>query len=229
MKKDSGRGATVHAAAAVPATPMANHSAPVLPVLPSRPGLAGEVLDAIRKRWLLIAALTVAAALLGWALASTQPKRYRASSIAAVAPLAGAVEPADQIRSVQGLDQRTFVATIAALASTPAIETAAQPANERGYRVRAVVLPSTSLLRIEVDGADPRQAAEIANRVPALLSAQATRIFSIYGVTPVSPAAAGELIFPRVERAIAAGLVIGLFLGTSLAWALSRSRTTARP
>jgi capsular polysaccharide biosynthesis protein len=188
----------------------------------TRPTAADEVLEAIRRRWPLIVAIALATALLAWLFASMQSKRYRASAIAAVTPIV--MEEGDQIRGVQTLDQRTFVASIAALAATPVVEHGAVPSHLSGYAIRAVVLPSTTLLRIDVDGQDGAQAANIANRVPTLLAAQAKSIFHIYDVKLISPAASGELIFPRVQRIIAAGMVIGLFLGTAVAWAKTRAR-----
>ncbi|HVG25780.1 MAG TPA: Wzz/FepE/Etk N-terminal domain-containing protein [Thermoanaerobaculia bacterium] len=188
---------------------------------------AEELFDAIRSRWPLIAVVALATALMAWLLATMQPNRYRASAIAAVTPATEGYDT-DQIRTVQVLDQKTFIATIAALAETPVVENAAVRPGEHGYSVRAVVLPNTNLLRIDVDGGDPARAADIANRVAPLLSAQARRIFRIYSVTAVSPAASADLIFPRTGRVIAAGIVIGLFLGSTAAWAAARRSAQRR-
>lgn len=187
-----------------------------------RRNFADELLRAIRQRWRLIAAITAATAFLAWMVASMQPNRYRASAIAAITPVAD--DAADQVRGVQALSQSTFVATVAALASTPAVSNEAIAAAGKGYSVRAVVVPSTNLIRVEVEGDDAARAAEIANRVAPVLSAHTRRIFQVYGVTPVSPAAPGAVIFPRAERAAAAGVILGLLLGVTIAWATTRAR-----
>lgn len=191
----------------------------------TRRTIAGEVLAGLRLRWGVVIAVTLLTALGAWILASAQPKRYRATSIAAITPVAD--DATDQMRGVQALNQSTFVATVAALASTPSVSKAAVAQSGEGYSVRAVVLPSTNLLRIEVDGADSGRAAAIANRVPSILETETRRIFRIYGVTSVSAATGGELIYPRKERAAAAGVLVGLMLGTLIAWALTRQRAVA--
>jgi capsular polysaccharide biosynthesis protein len=207
-------------------TPSGGAVPPAAP--PYRRTAAEEILEAIRRRWGLIATIALGTALIAWLVASLQPNRYRSSAIAAIAPIAGTLSPADQIRGVQALDQSTFVATVAAMVSTPTVKEAAMSAGEKGYDVRGIVLPSTNLLRIEVEGENAARAAAIANRVPPILGNHTKRIFEVYGVAVVSPATSGELVSPRKERAAAAGVVVGLLLGTTLAWLLTRSRA-AKP
>ena len=182
------------------------------------------VLRALVRKSLVIALVTVNTTALAWLWTLIEPKRYRATTIAAVSPVVETIPDGEQIRSVQALDQRTIVATAAALVSTPAITKAAVAPGENGYALRAVVLPNTNLLRIEVDGADGDRAATIANRVPALLGAQTRALFRYYGTSVVSPAVGGELLFPRTERAVAGGFVIGVFLGVLIVWAPARIR-----
>jgi capsular polysaccharide biosynthesis protein len=194
-------------------------------VLPARRSIADDVLHALRTRWDVVAVITFSTALMAWGLSAIQPKVYRASAIAALTTAQG-LTPADQIRGVQALEQSTFVATVAAMAATPVITTRAIPPGGDRYSMRAVVLPNTNLLRIEVDGADVNRAAQIANGVAPLLSAEAKKIFGIYGVTAVSPASSGELVSPRTGRITAVGVVIGLLLGTTVAWAMARPRVS---
>jgi capsular polysaccharide biosynthesis protein len=189
-----------------------------------RHGTAEEVLLALWSRWPVIVLATIVTALAAWLIGSMQPKRYRASTFAAIVPLAEKLGAEDQIRATQALDQRTIVATVAALVSMPVVTDAAIPAAEKGYDLHAVVLPNTNVLRIEVDGANPARAAAIANAVPALLSARTGALFGLYGVKLVSPASNADLIFPRMERILAAGLVIGAIIGLTLAWVLTAMR-----
>ncbi len=193
----------------------------------SRHGTAEEVLLALRTRWPIIVLATILAALLAWLIGTIQPRRYRASTFAAIVPLADKLDTEEQIRATQALDQRTIVATVAALASMPAVSDAAIPPADKGYSVRAVVLPNTNVLRIEVDGGNAGRAAALANGVPALLSARTGAIFGLYGVSVVSPAHGAELIFPRMERIIAAGLVVGMIIGLTVAWLLTAIRRPA--
>ena len=194
------------------------------PSPPIRHGSADEVLFALRTRWPIIVLATLLAGLASWLVGSMQPKRYRASAFAAIVPLAEKLGTEEQIRATQALDQRTIVATVASLVSMPVITEAVISPSDRGYGVRAVVLPNTNVLRVEVDGASPARAAAIANAVPALLSARTGTLFGLYGVKVVSPARGAELVFPRMERVLAAGLVVGALLGLTIAWLLTAMR-----
>ncbi|HEX6099082.1 MAG TPA: hypothetical protein VF432_22405 [Thermoanaerobaculia bacterium] len=196
---------------------------------PGRHGTAEEVLLALRTRWPVIVLATILTALAAWLIGAMQPKRYRASTFAAIVPLAEKLGTEEQIRATQALDQRTIVATVASLVSMPVITGAAIPPAEKDYDLRAVVLPNTNVLRIEVDGANPARAAAIANTIPALLSARTGTLFGLYGVKLVSPASDADLIFPRMERILAAGLVIGAIIGLTLAWVLTAMRRPPAP
>ena len=178
------------------------------------------------RHWRIVALIAAATTLLAWLAAGVQPKRYRASSLATINPLTEQLTPSDVIRGIDTLDRRVVVASIAALASAPQVVNAAGATS--GYEVMAVVLPNTSLFRVDVEGADPRTAAAIANKVPMLLGVQARTIYKMYGVMLVSPATVADKPFlPRVGRAVAAGLVLGLLLGVAVAWVLDRARRPA--
>lgn len=192
--------------------------------MPSRHGTADEGLFALRTRWPVIVLATILTVLAAWLIGAMQPKRYRASAFAAIVPLAEKLGAEDQIRATQALDQRTIVGTVAALVSMPVITNAAISSADQGYDLRAVVLPNTNVLRIEVDGASPTRAATIANAVPVLLSARTGTLFGLYGVKTVSPASSADLIFPRMGRILAAGLVIGMIIGLTVAWLLTATR-----
>ena len=196
------------------------------PAAPARHGTAGEVLFALRTRWPVLVLAMIVTALAALLFGTMQPKRYRASAFAAIVPLAEKLGTEEQIRATQALDQRTIVATVAALVSMPVVTEAAVQPTDRGYDLRAVVLPNTNVLRIEVDGSSPARAAAIANNVPALLSARTGALFGLYGVKAVSPARGADLIFPRMERVLAAGLVVGAIIGLTLAWLLTATRRT---
>jgi hypothetical protein len=191
-----------------------------------RTSFADDLLHIIFSQWRIIAAVAVATTLLAWLLAALQPNRYLATSVAAVTPLTDVMPANDRIRAIEALDQRTLIATIAALASTPLTKAGAfgGPHAGHGYEITAVPMPNTNLFRVNVEGADAARAAAVANRVPELLAAQSRSIFRYYGVTVVSPATTGALVFPRIGRAIAAGLVLGLIFGFAIAWAVTRLR-----
>ena len=176
------------------------------------------------RRWKMLAGAAVAGMIVAWIFSAMQPDRYRATLLAAVAPQGNAMNTTDVLRGLEVLEQRTVVATVAALAMTPA---AMQPAiqTDRGYTIDASVLPNTNLVRIEVEGADAGRAAAIANRLPAVLSQHTQSMFKFYSVTPVSPASQPTEPFSSGSaRVILAGLLIGLVIGAAIAIAIEKSR-----
>jgi hypothetical protein len=160
--------------------------------------------------------------LLAWLFAATQPKRYRATAIAAVTPLTAELTDTDVLRGIEGLDRRVVVATVAALAMTP--ETLRET-GKPGYSVRSAVLPNTNLFRIEVDGRGATEAAEIANQIPALLAAQTRAMYRLYGVALISEATPPQKAFsPRTGRTVMAGILLGLVAGIAIAFIVDHRR-----
>jgi uncharacterized protein involved in exopolysaccharide biosynthesis len=178
---------------------------------------------ALARHWRAAALIAVAVTVLAWLAAAVQPKRYRATAIGAVTPVSDNLSPSDMIRGVDTLERRVIVASLAALAGAPVTKRLARASDD--YTIAAAVLPNTNLFRIEVEGRDPKQVSEIANRVPSILSTQARTMFRMYSVTLISEAAPPRKpALPRVGRALAAGLVLGVLLGVAAAWLLDRRR-----
>jgi capsular polysaccharide biosynthesis protein len=184
------------------------------------------------NRWRTIAGVALAVILVAAALTALQPKQYRASSVAAVVTVAGNVPLDELYRGVEVLEQPTVVSTVASLASLPS--TIAQSLRSSGpstrYTINAVVLPGTNLLRLDVDGPVPSVAAGIANQAPAVLDRQVRAMYGVYGVKSMSPAATPTAaIAPRPVRVLAVALVLGLALGTAIAFALDRLSQHTNP
>ena len=180
-----------------------------------------DVTGSVARHWKVAALIAAAVTVIAWLAAAVQPKRYRATAIAAAAPLADQLTSTDLIRGVDTLERRVVVSSLAALAGAPVTQRQARAGDD--YRITALVLPNTNLFRIEVEGPDAKRTAAIANQVPAILSAQARAMYRLYGVSLVSGATAPErAALPRVGRALAAGLVLGAFLGIAAAWVLGR-------
>lgn len=204
-----------HAPPVIPVAPAA--TPPLLPPPPPRAPSA-PLSRLMLQSWKRVLLTTVAVTAIAWSLAAMQPRRYRASVLASVAPLTETLEPNELLRSVEVLERRTVVGTVAALASTPV--TRARAAVASGYAVEPAVLPNTNLFRVDVEGDNPTQAAAIANRFPEILNQQTRAMYKYYGVSLVSPAAVPDAPFsPRTGRAVAAGIAIGLFLGLLAAYA----------
>lgn len=168
--------------------------------------------------WKTVALVTAATTAIAWSLAAVQRPQYRASAIAAITPRPEGLQPNELMRGVEVLERRTVVASLTALASTPAIGSAV---GSGGTTILAVVLPNTNLIRIDAESDDAARATAIANKVPAALSRYAASMFTYYRVTMVTPATRPEAPFlPRTGRAISAGLLAGLFFGGVAAYLL---------
>jgi uncharacterized protein involved in exopolysaccharide biosynthesis len=197
------------------------HARELAPPPPPPRNFADDVFAAMRRRWGTIAAIAILATVLAWIAAAMQPKKYRAIAMGAVTPIAE-LTSSEMIRGVDTLERRVVVASVAALASAPATTHAAQAGN---YDVTAIVLPNTNLFNIEVEGANPREAAAIANRVTPILSRQSRAMFRVYGVTLLSPAPVPSApVLPRVGRAAATGLFFGILIGIAVAYLLHQRR-----
>lgn len=190
---------------------------------------AEDALRRIGRHWKLIIAIAAVATLIAWMFAALQPKRYRASAIAAVTPNVNTLAVSEVLRGVDTLERRTLVATIAALASTPLTRRQTIGSEEGdGYTIEAVVMPNTNLLRVNVEGADPKRVATIANKVPDVIGAQTTAMYKFYRVTMASEAGVPHVAaYPRVGRTVAAGLLVGLALGAIVAYSIDRRRPAA--
>lgn len=205
---------------------------PVAPPPPVRPATnipriapVDTLTRSILRHWKVAALIAAAVTLLAWLAAAVQPKRYRAVSIGAVAPISAQLSNSDVMRGVDTLERRVVVASLAALAGAPVTQRQTRATDD--YRITAAVMPNTNLFRIEVEGPDPKRASAIANQVPAILSMHARSMFRLYSVNLVSDATPpSKPALPRVGRAVAAGFILGVLLGVAAAWILDRRIAT---
>ncbi len=189
---------------------------------PSGGNLADDVVRAVIRHWHIVALTAAAVTLLAWLFAAVQPKRYRVTSIGAVAPMVEGMTSTDVIRGVDSLERRVIISTVAALASAPAIRKQAL-GELHGYRIDSSVVPNTNLFNITVEGENPKQVAAIANRIPSLLAPQAEAMYKLFRVSLISPASTpSEPVLPRTSRAAIAGLMLGVLAGVALAWLLDQ-------
>lgn len=166
--------------------------------------------------------------LLTWLYVVTQPKRYQSEAVASVSPIVSQLTQSELLHGIDALERRVVVATVAALASSDL--TRQRTIGTRGdYRIDATVIPSTNLIRITVEGPDPGQVAAVVNRIPPLLDEQVRAMYRVYTIATISAGVVPKAPFlPRVERAVAAGLVLGVLLGVAIASLTDRRRSTRK-
>jgi hypothetical protein len=175
----------------------------------------------ILRRWWWAPAVMLGvgvAAGLWWT--SRQTQVYRASAMLAVIPTSS-IGDADVLRSLDALERRTLLATFARLPGTPhsRMEIAAAVQKDvrdlAPYAIGASVLPSTNIIRVDVDGPDPKLAARMANAAGVVAAAEARALYRIYTMRSIADAdASHNPIHPDPRRNSLAAGVIGLFIGT---------------
>jgi capsular polysaccharide biosynthesis protein len=180
-----------------------------------------ESFPSILRRWWWVPAVMLGvgvAAGVWWT--SLQPQVYRASAMLAVVPTSE-VGDAEVLRSLDALERRTLLATFARLPGTPRSRMAIAAAVQKdlrdlaSYEIGASVLPSTNIIRVDVDGPDPRLAADLANAAGIVAAADARSLYRIYTMRSIADADPPPgLLGPDVRRNSLAAGVAGLFIGT---------------
>jgi capsular polysaccharide biosynthesis protein len=164
--------------------------------------------------------LITLAALVGGALAgywaSSQPERYSATTVVAVAPAESIVDDADVIDVVGGLDRGTTVETLAGLAAsasvtqTAAAEIGIDIAEYDDYDVDALRAVGSNLVDITASGPDPQVVADLAAATAAGTAAQFNTLYRVYRVDIVTaagvPTASDR---PSALLVVAAGAALG--------------------
>ena len=191
-------------------------------------GARAGIVDTVLRDWRRIVLIVLITSVVVWMLGAAQPPRYRASTLAAVAPRSGTLEPGDFLRSLEVLERNTVVMTVAALATTRSMHTRVGASS--AVDIDSEVVPETNLFRITVEGGNASRTAAIANRVRELLSVETRAMYRYYEVTAVTPATIPDDPFQtRSKLALAAGPVLGLGLGIASAllrrWRAHRGAT----
>ena len=172
-----------------------------------------------QRWWVVLLVILVSVALAVW-LSVRQEPVFRASSSLVVAPNTELEDPMHVLRSLETLERRTIVATLANVpSSSDALDMAAESlgvdvTSLRPYRIRGSVKPHTNIIRIEVAGPNRTQVAELANAVAEATVTSGRSMYRIYAMRPLERAGdAGYTVRPDPKRNILMGLVIGLALG----------------
>jgi capsular polysaccharide biosynthesis protein len=177
------------------------------------------ILRTLMRRWWVPAVTLTAGLASGFWWTSREPRVYRASAMLAVVP-SSSIGDADVLRSLDTLERRTLLVTFARLPATKETRAAVAERVERNprdlsrYQFGAAVIPSTNIIRIDVDGPDPELAARMANAAGEVVAVEARSLYRIYTMRPIAAAEASErAIHPDSRRNSLAAGVLGLFIG----------------
>lgn len=189
----------------------------------------------IDRYWWIVAAgaIIIATAVLVYNL-STPPK-YAAEMSMIIVPRSGSVDTdSDPLRGVEALDRRSIAETLGEVARSHSVIERADAAvdfdletmlqNERLER-DVVVLPSTNVIRIQIEGENPAHVALAADAIGRAAQAQAAELRYPYSLEVLD---AVEVPTQPVESNLMAdtilGLVVGAFTGFGFALALDYLR-----
>jgi capsular polysaccharide biosynthesis protein len=190
----------------------------------------------VRRQWWIVAivwALTLATTVL---VTTRQTPVYRASASLAVVPDPKVQDPADVLRSLDTLDRRTIVATLARIPMTAESRSAAAEAigataaDLRDYTVVAGVVPNANIIKIDVEGPDAERAAAFSNALSAIASESAPRLYRIFTLQVIERAVPRPRpVRPDMRRNLVVGAIVGLLVGAALAAGVDYSRRRLAP
>ena len=190
-----------------------------------------DYLGALRRNWIIVIALLVAALVVTAVVTAGQTPVYETSAQLVVAPANALADPADLVRALETLERRTVVATFARMASTDELRAAVAETlkldarRAREFRTHGSVVPNTNIIRIDTRGPDPKLAAAIANATAMRTAAEAAALYRVYSLRFLARATPpGGPAYPDRQRNFLVGGAIGLFLGVAAALARERLR-----
>lgn len=143
---------------------------------------------------LIVVAAALAGALLGLAFVRSQPERFTAQTVVAVAPAATVADAGELVDIVGSLDSSGIPATVAGMATSDSVvQTAAglipMTSEELAdYDVDATPVVTANLVEIRVTGPDSKTAADLTNAVASEVQSQFVQLYRVYEVKTLTPA-----------------------------------------
>jgi capsular polysaccharide biosynthesis protein len=186
-----------------------------------------DLVRAFRRGWWIIVLTVLVALVVGFFITRAQERVYVSTATLVVIPSAAAADPGEIVRSIETLERRTLVATLAKIPATGEmmrvlagrVNIAAPGISD--YHVHGSVVASTNLVRIDVEGPDAETAAVLANTAAQLTAAEAQRLYRVYAMQILSEAvAAPQPRYPEPRRNASIAIMLGLVAGVAAALAL---------
>jgi len=179
---------------------------------------------AVRARWPIIAVVVVASLVAAQFFTARETPLYRAVASATVAPATHLVESGELQRSLETLERRTVVATVVLIASARETKLRAasalrlDTAEAHAYRVSASVAPSSNVIRIQVEGADPLRASDLANSISQVTGATTGQLYRLFAIQPLDPSTPPlRPAHPNGKRNAVVAAILGLSIGLVVA------------
>lgn len=194
-----------------------------------------DILSSLRAGWwllpIVLAAALAAAAFVNHRKTSRTGQLYEASMTMAVVPDSSLRNKNQLLRGVQMLQRESIVNTLSELpVSRPVRRRAAARLGSsledlEGYVVRATVLPDTHVIRISVQGSDPKIVSRFAGAVAAATKKEARAFYRIFDLRRVEwPKDRGRPVDRDERRTYVVAGVLGLFIGVGTAYGVGQVR-----
>jgi capsular polysaccharide biosynthesis protein len=188
----------------------------------------------LKRWWWIVLVVFVVSLVTGFIITNREPRIYRAYTMMVVTPNYRVVGVNEIIRSLDTLDRRSVIATFAKIPTTRETFNAAEkglqlePGSLRGYGVSTSILPGTNIIRINVEGLDPKQAARLANAIASVSKHKAKSTYRIYKLAKFSEAIpSSHPIYPDPKRNLLVAGIVGLFLGIIVSFVVEYFRKPA--
>ena len=204
---------------------------------PSRPSTrpAGDrwYVEALRRRWWMIVLGGVIALAAAAVVTAGQRPVYRASTTVVVAPTTAVEAVNDILRTLETLERRTVIATFARVAGSAAVRTAVAERLKRtdglrGVRIEGSVVPSTNILRIDVEGGGAEDVAAVANAAAEATRDEVRSLYRAFTTRTLSDAAVpARPIHPDPRRNSVVAVLLGVFVGVVAALAAAPRRPSS--
>lgn len=204
--------------------PAAGSARSVQQTLAAMPG------DMRRYWWVVLLALTATLGATAF-FASRQVAIFQSHTTLVVIPNVAITEPRAISDSLDTLDRRTIIATIAQLPASRTVQRAAQQQLQIADRqfarisIYTAVVPDSNVIEVTVAGPDPRQAANLANAVADISVAKTGDLFGIFQMKVLDraePAATAN--GTTTSRKLFGGALFGLLAGVAAALLLGYFR-----
>jgi uncharacterized protein involved in exopolysaccharide biosynthesis len=189
-------------------------------------------LRAALVRWPLVLGLFVLGLLVGTLVALAQPTTWTSSALVGIGPRTTSTStPSSTTIALQDASIRSTLVQMAMSPSTTSYAVALASAQDLDAKITAVVINDSNVVEIRGTASEPAAAEQLARAATARTSASFERLYPLFVVASVSPAASAKEQKASVLTAAVLGGVAGLFLGYLLALAAEAARRSlaARP
>jgi len=184
-------------------------------------------LRTLQRGWWIIVLVMLTAMNASLLISYLTPPMYETTSRFVVSPNASVYANSwDIVSSMDTLDRRSIINTYKELIASPAIygvDPELQKLNSQdlaeNYPVTVVVIPDTNILKLTVDGPDPRTVVLIANAIGEQALAYINRLYPVYNFIILDePQLPTKPVRPEPVKNAGLALLVGAVLGTGLAF-----------